>query len=292
MIAAQGTLLGTLRKYRFEILCLAPFLVYLGAFTFVPVLQVFRISLTAFDGRGLTLAHYGRLFSQSDFRAAFLHTVVIALGSLLIEMVLGLALAVSLTAIGRRSGWLKTLLTLPLAVPTVVAAVMMTYLFSTSGWVNRILMDLGLISQNLVWLSGDARSLFAVMVADCWKVTPLVMLILLAGLQGIDGDLYEAAGMDGARSGQMFRYITLPLLMPSITTAVIIRGIDAFRIFSLALILTGENLKVIGTYAYLEYVEYHNEALSAASAVILFLLILFAIVVYTRLVGREGLQAT
>ena len=280
----------TLRRYRFEVLCLAPFLLYLAMFTFLPVWQVFRISLTEPGGRGLTLVHYVQLWSQSDFRTAFLNTLVIALGSLGIELVLGLALAVSLTAIGRRSGWLKTMLTLPLAVPTVVAAVMMTYLFSTSGWVNRILMDLGLISQNIVWLSGDARSLFAVMMADCWKVTPLVMLILLAGLQGIDGDLYEAAGMDGARSGQMFRYITLPLLMPSITTAVIIRGIDAFRIFSLALILTGENLKVIGTYAYLEYVEYHNEALSAASAVILFLVILFAILVYVRVVGREGLQ--
>lgn len=287
----MSRVMAGIRKHRFECLCLAPFLLYLGFFTFLPVLQVFRISLRQVDGSGYTLIHFGRLLSLPAFRAAFANTVLVALGSLLLELSMGLALALSLVAIGRRSAWLKTIFTLPLAVPTVVAAVMMTYMFSSSGWVNRILLDLGILSEGVSWLAGGGRSVFAVMVADSWKVTPLVMLILLAGLQGIDGDLYEAASMDGARSVQLFRYVTLPLLLPSITTAVIIRGIDAFRIFSLALILTGENLKVLGTYAYLEYVEYQNAAASAASAVMLFLLILAAILLYIRLVGREGLQA-
>ena len=118
------------------------------------------------------------------------------------------------------------------------------------------------------------------------------MLILIAGLQQIDQNLYDAARVDGATPWQMFRSITLPLLMPSITSAVIIRGIDAFRIFALVLILMGQSFKVIGTYAYLEYAEYHNTSLSAASAVVLFGLILIAIFIYLKSIGHKGLSPT
>ncbi len=279
-----------LKTYRFEMVCLLPLLLYLTVFTLLPVLDVLRISLTHPATGALTGGNFAVLFREREFRMAFANTLVIALGSLSIEVLLGLILAVTLSVPVRGGGLIKSLMMLPLAIPTVVAAVMMSYLFATSGWVNRILMDLGLIGRNIVWLDGSARSLFAVMAADCWKVTPLVMLILLAGLQSIDRQLYQAARVDGARPWTVFRRVTLPLLMPSLTTAVIIRGIDAFRIFALALILTGENLKVIGTYAYLEYTEYHNEALSAASAVVLFVLILAAILLYIRVVGRKGFQ--
>ncbi len=278
------------QRYRFEIICLLPFLLYLVFFTLVPLVQVFRFSFADGDG-GFTLAHMSRLWGQSDFLQAVRNTLIIALGSLSLEIVFGLLLALALSELGRRGGWLRTVFILPLAVPTVVAAVMMTYLFATSGWMNRILLDLGLIEQNIVWLSGDGYSLFAVMIADCWKVTPLVMLILLAGLQGIDQQCYQAAEVDGANAWQRFWHITFPLLLPAITAAIIIRGIDAFRIFDLALVLTGENLKVIGTYAFLAYSEYQDVALSAASAVVLFGMILVAIVLHMRLVGRKGFEA-
>jgi len=278
------------KQYRFELICLAPLVLFLFYFTFLLLVSVFKISLADPASGTITLMHFRRLFTQSEFRHAFANTLIIALGSLTIELLLGLVLALAMTVHGRGTGMIRSLLMLPLAIPTVVAAVMMSYMFSTSGWVNRILIDLGLINSNIVWLSGNARSLFAVMAADCWKVTPLVMLILLAGLQGIDRQLFRAARVDGAGPLYLFRRVTLPLLMPAITSAVIIRGIDAFRIFSLALILMGENLKVLGTYAYLEYVEYHNESLSAASAVVLFMLILAAIMIYIRLVGKKGFQ--
>ncbi|MFU8780158.1 MAG: carbohydrate ABC transporter permease [Kiritimatiellia bacterium] len=277
------------QRYRFEIICLLPFLLYLGFFTLVPLAQVFQLSF-AEAGAGFSLGPMRRLWAQPDFMQALRNTVIIALGSLAMEICFGLVLALALSALGRRGGWLRTIFILPLAVPTVVAAVMMTYLFATSGWINRMLTDLGLISQNIVWLSGDAYSLFAVMVADCWKVTPLVMLILLAGLQGIDQQLYQAAEVDGANVLQRFRHVTLPLLLPAITAAIIVRGIDAFRIFDLALVLTGENLKVMGTYAYLAYAEYQDIVLSAASSVVLFGMIFMAIVLHIRLVGRKGFE--
>lgn len=277
------------RRYRFEILCLTPFLLYLACFTVFPLFAVFRLSIT--NAEGLTFEHFSRLFSEREFLSALQNTLIIALGSLSIEVIFGLVLALCLSELGRQGGWLRTIFILPLAVPTVVAAVMMTYLFATSGWMNRILMDLGLISQNIVWLRGDAYSLFAVMIADSWKVTPLVMLILLAGLQSIDKQFYQAAEIDGANIWQRFRLITLPLLLPAITASIIIRGIDAFRIFDLALVLTGENLKVMGTYAYLAHSDYQDAALSAASSVALFFMILVAILLHIRIVGRKGFQA-
>lgn len=281
-----------IRKHLYKIICLAPLVAFLVAFTAVPIVRVFILSLTDADGTALTLGNYLELIRQAEFRGAFLNTLVVALGSLAIEIGAGLLLALVLSARPAFGGVARSLFMLPLAIPTVVSAVMMSYLFSTSGWINRILEDLGLISRPVAWLQGGWTSLFTVIVADSWKVTPLVMMILLAGLQSIDRQLYKAARIDGAGALYCFRRITLPLLMPSLTAAVIIRGIDAFRIFSLALVLMGENLKVIGTYAYLEYTAYHNRHLSAAAAVVLFLLIMLAVAAYIRCVGRKGLQPT
>ncbi len=280
-----------MKIHGYQVACLAPLVLFLCVFTLVPVVRVFIISFTDPRGAGFTLSHFHTLFTQADFRSAFANTVVIALGSLTIEIGAGLLLALVLSANPRGAGFVKSLFMLPLAVPTVVSAVMMSYLFSTSGWINRILQDTGIIAAPVVWLEGGLTSLFTVMVADSWKVTPFVMLILLAGLQSIDRELYRAARIDGAGSFTIFRRVTLPLLMPAITTAVIIRGIDAFRIFSLALVLMGQNLKVIGTYAYLEYVEYGNRYLSAASATVLFFIIMCAVIAYIRTAGKKGVQA-
>jgi trehalose transport system permease protein len=167
----------------------------------------------------------------------------------------------------------------------------MSYMFSTSGWINRILIDLSLMDSPVYWMAGGLKSLLMITLADCWKVTPIVMMILLAGLQSIDRDLYRAARIDGASGFYIFRRITFPLLLPFITMAIIIRGIDAFRIFALPLILMGQNLKVIGTYAYLEYMEYNNPYLSAASSVVLLVMILTGVAIYIKAVGRKGIAA-
>ena len=151
-------------------------------------------------------------------------------------------------------------------------------------------MDLTFLDSPIYWMSGGIKSLFMVALADAWKVTPLVMLILLAGLESIDKTLYKAARIDGAGTIYIFRRITLPLLFPAITAAVIIRGIDAFRIFALPLILMGQNLKVVGTYAYLEYAEFNNPYTSAASSTILLFMILFAVLAYIKAVGARGIS--
>ena len=240
---------------------------------------------------GFTLANYKELISQKGFREALFNTIFIALFSLMLEVGFGLILALVLSHSAKYLKILRSIFILPLAIPTVVVGVMMSYLFSTSGWINRILLDLSLIDSPIYWIGGGIKSLAMIILADCWKVTPIVMLILLAGLESIDRDLYKAARIDGASSFYIFKRITLPLLLPSITVAVIIRGIDAFRIFALPLILMGQNLKVIGTYAYLEYVEYNNARLSAASSVMLLFMILVAVIFYIKVAGKRGLVA-
>ncbi len=281
-------------KYRFEIICILPLLVFLSAFTLMPILRVIVLSFQhpgEAGGLVFSFASYKDLLQERAFGQALFNTVVIAGASLGLELMFGLVLALLLSKNLKIIRFLRPVCILPLAIPTTVVGVIMGYLFSNAGWVNRILMDLRCIDSPIYWMSGGAKSLMMIALADTWKVTPVVMLILLAGLESIDKTLYKAARIDGAGSFYVFRRITLPLLMPAITAAVIIRGIDAFRIFALPLILMGQNLKVIGTYAYLEYVELNNPYTSAVSSVILLLMILFAVLVYIKAVGRKGITA-
>ena len=288
------SILRVIKRYYFEIILVSPLVLFLLIFTLVPIVRTITLSFQQapqlYKGIGFGLSNYKELALQQGFREALFNTVFIALVSLLLEISLGLILALILSGNLKGIRFLRPLFILPLAIPTVVVGVIMSYMFSSSGWLNRILTDLSLIGSPIYWMSGGFKSLIMIVLADCWKVTPIVMLILLAGLESIDPDFYRAARIDGASSLYIFRRITLPMLMPFITAAVIIRGIDAFRIFALPLILMGQNLKVIGTYAYLEYAEYSNPYLSAASSVLLLLMILTAVLIYIRAVGRKGMS--
>jgi trehalose transport system permease protein len=263
---------------------LAPLALYLAVFTFVPVVSTLWLSFDL-PGTGFSLDAYRQIASHYQFAEAVGNTCMVTGLGLALEVSLGLALAVSLTGSWRLQGLVRVLLLLPLGVPTIVAASAMRYVFGTAGYVNEILYRFGLISLPIDWTGGRGLALLTVAMADAWKVTPLVMLILLAGLQAIPRDVYEAARIDGAGAKQQFLHVTLPLLRPALTMALIVRGIDAFRIFALPLALTGRNLPVLSTYAYVEYLEYGNPHTAAASSTILLLLILLSVGTYLRLAG-------
>lgn len=288
-------IIKNIKRYYFEIMLITPLVLFLLSFTLAPIIRTVVLSFQqapqVSEGAGIGFSNYKDLFLQESFRKAFFSTIFIALASLLLEVSLGLILALILSSDLRGVRFMRPVFILPLAIPTVVVGVIMSYMFSTSGWINRILIDLSLMDSPVYWMAGGLKSLLMITLADCWKVTPIVMMILLAGLQSIDRDLYRAARIDGASGFYIFRRITFPLLLPFITMAIIIRGIDAFRIFALPLILMGQNLKVIGTYAYLEYMEYNNPYLSAASAVVLLVMILTGVAIYIKAVGRKGIAA-
>jgi len=259
---------------------------YLAALTVVPVFSTLLSSLQTPQG-DWGLGAYRTIVSHYQFGEAVANTLMVTALGLGLELALGLAAALALAGGGRVFAWARVALLVPLGVPTIVAASAMRYIFGTAGYLNEVLYRLGVIDLPIDWTGSRWLAVITVAVADTWKVTPLVMLILLAGLQAIPRQLYEAARTDGATGWQQFARITLPLLRPAITMALIVRGVDAFRIFALPLALAGRNLPVLSTYAYVEYLEYGNPNTAAASSTLLLLMILVTVAAYLRFAGRE-----
>jgi trehalose transport system permease protein len=269
-----------------EVIGLLPATLYLAAFTLVPVASTFVLSLAAPGGR-ITLGYYHQIVSHFQFGEAVQNTLVVTAIGLTLELVLGMAAAFALASRPPGRKLFQILLLAPLAVPTIVSAAVMRSVFGTVGYLNEALLRLGVIRTPVGWVGNRGLALLTVAVADVWKVTPLMMLILLAGLQAIPLELYEAARTDGASRWRQFFAITLPLLKPALTMALILRGVDAFRIFALPLALVGRGFPVVSTYAYVEYLEYGNPHTAAASSVILLGMILLTVVTYLKLAGPE-----
>jgi trehalose transport system permease protein len=174
----------------------------------------------------------------------------------------------------------------PLGVPTLVAGAAMIYIVGVNGYLNEALFRLGLIDAPIYWPESGLKGMLIIALADLWKTTPIVVLILLAGLEAISRDVYEAASVDGASPWRQFWDHTLPLLMPAITMAVILRAIDAFRIFDIALVLAGRSVPVMSTYVYFEYF-FGNLHTAAAAATVLLGMILVFVAAYLWLVARR-----
>ena len=290
------------RQYKFELLLITPLFLYVLGFTLYPVIQNVALSFQQhYEGGNFpTFDSYQVLFNRYRFTEALTNTLVIALISVSMELLIGLGIALMLSREFRGRGLFRAVMLLPMGIPTVVAATNMRYIFASSGYLNEVVYGVSSFLAKIGILSGPADpinflqgplAVLSVAISDMWKVTPLVMLILLAGLEAIPRDLYQAAEVDGASVWQRFRFVTLPLLRPAITSAVIIRGIDAFRIFvhPLALGVSGQ-VPVLASFAYNEYTNVHLTT-SAAASTILLVMILVTVLLYLRLVGaREAVR--
>jgi ABC-type sugar transport system permease subunit len=186
------------------------------------------------------LDNYAAIASDPRFWSALGHTLFFTAASVALEIALGLVLALAMDRAFRGRGLVRAALLIPWALPTVVAALLWRFLFdSQAGVVNAALAGIGLLDRPLVWFVDPATAWVPVILADVWKSTPFVALLLLAGLQGIPRELYEAAAVDGASPWRQLRRITLPLLRPALLVALIFRTLDAFRVFDLIYVLTG-----------------------------------------------------
>ena len=295
MAAPLSRLAAWLRRHRLELALASPLFLYVLILTIAPILDTIALSFTApFNGRFPSLANYQALLASEVFRAAVVNTIVVALLSITLQLGLGLAVALTLNAHFRFRAFVRTVMLLPLGVPTIVAGAVMLLIFSRSGYLNAMLFALADALHALLgirwhfvplsWsVAGGWRTLATVAIADMWKVLPMVVLILLAGLQAIPGEVNEAADVDGANRWQRFAWITLPLLLPYITTAVILRAIDAFRIFELALVLAGRVEPVLGTYIWSRYAPPTSDPFTAAAgSMVLFVVILAFVGLYLR----------
>lgn len=274
-------------KHGLEIAMVTPLFLYILFFMFVPVFQSIYFSFVQAGTTSFTLENYRDIVDRSQFGEAFRNTIGITLMGVTMEMVVGMGIALMLSRAFHGRGLFRSVVLLPLGVPTLVAGAAMLYFVGFNGYLNEVLLDLGIIDVPIYWQESGIRGMFVIALADLWKTLPLVVLILLAGLESIPGDVYEAAGVDGAGGWQKFWHHTIPLLMPSITMALILRAIDAFRIFDIAMVLAGQSIPVMSSFVYFDY-RAGNTNTASAAAVILLLMIMVFVMAYIFLVERRA----
>lgn len=201
------------------------------------------------------LDNFKHILSDPRVLYTLVITSIFTVISVFCELLLGLALALIMNKAMKGRGLIRTISLIPWAIPTSVAALMWSYLYNgSSGIVANLIASIGLINAPTELLLTANGALSAIIVADIWKTTPYMALLLLAGLQVIPNTLYESSSLDGANKFMQFRHITLPLLKPSILVALLFRTLDAFRVFDLIYVLTGGGpggtTESISIYAY------------------------------------------
>ncbi len=228
------------------------------------------------------LGNYTDALKDREFWRATRITVIFTVASVFLETLLGLAMALIMHSAFKGQGLLRTVVLVPWAVLTVVTAIMWKTIFDPNlGFVNTLL------SSNTVWLGEEPQALMVMIFADVWKTAPFMALLLLAGLQVIPSEVYEAAKVDGATAWQRFRRITLPLLMPALLVALIFRTLDALRAYDLPKVLTNgangtETLSLVAARTFQENRLYGE---GATLSILTFLIVMIVSFTYIRLLG-------
>jgi multiple sugar transport system permease protein len=249
---------------------LAPLLAMQLGLLLYPVTYAVRLAFTdPFTGAVPTLHNFAHLAGDPLFWRAVRNNALLPLASVAVEMLAGLGLALWLSQRFRGRAALRLLVVLPFALPEIVVLAMMRYIFLPRGYANAALLAFGLPTVDWL-LPGSSLAWCTVVLVDAWHVTPVVFLVLLAALAGIPDEIGEAAQLDGAGALARLWCITLPLLRPALLAALLLRGVDALRIFATPLVLTGvEGVPVLSSYAYHQWADYGNDAAAAAAASVL-----------------------
>jgi multiple sugar transport system permease protein len=238
--------------------------------------------------------NYARLIGDGRFWQSMWQTTIFTVSSLLLELVFGMAIALVLNQAFFGRGLVRTSALIPWALPTAVMGLAWAWIFNDQyGVANDILLRLG-FEQGITWLGHPVWAMVALVAADVWKTTPFIAIILLAGLQSISKDLYEAHSIDGANPVQSFRQITLPLLAPQILIALLFRFAQAFGIFDLVLVMTGGGpagrTEVISLYIYSTVRRYLDFGYGAALVVVTFLLLIIAVAIVGYLLSKSRIN--
>jgi len=226
---------------------------------------------------------YDGLLADPIWWRAVWNTVRFTVVSVTLETIFGIIVALVLNAEFKGRGIVRAAILVPWGIPTVVSAKMWSWMLNDQfGIINDILMTLGIISQKVAWTANPDTAMYAVMLVDVWKTTPFMALLILAGLQMVPGDIYEAAKIDGVNPIKVFFKVTLPLIRPALMVAVIFRMLDALRIFDLIYVLTPNNsqTKTMSVYARENLFDFDKFAYGSAAATFLFLILAVITVVY------------
>ena len=239
------------------------------------------------------LGNYLEQLTSGDFWAATWRALYFTIVTTALELGFGMGLALLMDQPLRWRWLLRTMVILPWALPTIVNALMWRWIDNAEyGALNALLTQTGVLHAYQPWLSDSDLAMWMVIVADVWKLTPLVAILLLAGLQSIDREVVEVARVDGAGPWQVFRHILLPLLTPVVLILLVLRTMEAFKVFDLIWIMThggpANSTQTIAIYAYQTAYQGFDFGRGAALGYLIALVIMVLAAVYLRLLGRTG----
>jgi ABC-type sugar transport system permease subunit len=276
-------------------LLVAPAVVLVFALTVYPTVYVLQTSFTDWNlmrtvTRAVGLRNYVDLASDELARRALLNTVLFLVGSLVLILVLGLALALALNEPVRFRTFFRSTVVLPWALTAVVVGVMWRWILMPDiGIVNYLLAGLGI---NVSFFLSPNAALATMVLVEVWRSTGYGMILVLAGLQGIDGSLYEAARIDGAGFWRALRHITLPLLVPTLLVATILLSIRSVNLIDIPLVVTGGGparmTETLGLYMWKESFAFHHIGYGSAVAMVMFAINLVLTVLYIRSLSRTA----
>ncbi|NRF72149.1 sugar ABC transporter permease [Aquincola sp. S2] len=280
---------------------LAPMLLLLAAVAAWPLARTIAASFTdaqlgsteppQFVGLEHYLGEYGVL-ADRDWWGAVANTLRFAILSVAFETMLGLGVALLINRPSPVRTLLRAAMLVPWAVPTVVSAKMWSWMLHDQfGIVNHYLLALGLITVPIAWTADPALSMWTIVVVDVWKTTPFMALLILAALQSVPSDCYEAAQVDGVPAFTVFRRITLPLILPGVIVAVVFRLLDALRVFDLIYVMTSNSRETrsMSVYVREQLIDFQLTGYGSAAATVLFFIIaLVTILTLGALRRRDG----
>lgn len=277
----------------------APALIIMLIVAAYPIIRSFWISITTYDlkdptGAGAFVGLDNYLANLTD--PAFWHslrvTAIFVVMAVTFEISLALALALFLNRPFRGQGWMRILVLLPWAIPPVVTGVMWKWILNPSyGALNGLLTQFGLIDNYVIWLGEPFRALLMVALVDTWKETAFIMLMILAALQSVPKDLYEAARVDGASPWRILWSITIPLIRPTLFVVISLRTIWALKSFDLIYTITSggpsEGTTVLGYYTYIESFVRLRLDRGSSAAFIMAAIVMVIVLLYQRALYRE-----
>ena len=273
-----------------------PSFLFIAVFSLYPIIESFRLSLYRMiltmpwlGEKFVGWENYRDLATDPVARGSFFTSLLFVAVTTPVEVLVGLAMALVLNESFRGRGWLRAIVLIPWAVPTVVSSQMWRFIFNDRYGLFNYLIFGSATQEYWAPLAEPGLALMAIMLADVWKTSSFAGLILLAGLQGIPGELYEAAAIDGASAWQKFRHVTLPLLKPALLLALLFRTIDALKVFDLVFVMTqggpADTTNILQFYGYKKIFAEGMIGYGSAIAVAVFAISLLLSIVYLRLSG-------
>lgn len=274
----------------------APALIMLVLFSLYPLISGIGISLTSWDGFNpekifVGLSNYMTMLRDANFRMTLINTFIYGIGSTIIQQVLGLGLAPLLNSKIKGRNLMRAIIYLPALVSAVIMGTMYYFIFQyDTGALNTILSALGL--EKVVWFQNATTALIIILVVNSVQFVGTSMIIYLAGLQGLDQSVVEAASLDGASGWKMFWNITLPGLAPSFTTSVVLNLIGGLKLFDVIKVLTGGgpgySTNSVSSYISIQYFDNQNAGYAAAMGVVLFIIIAVVTTVMNKGLDKLG----